>query len=121
MDVKVDIRQTCTVVEGNLYRVKLEVLYASNISNKIFTYDLEGFSRVATVWDIENIEATSLSEAESLGLTFYRQASVTKDFDQSSKAIEFATYSRNRIAWLVEEYKAATSGFEGVTEYTYTD
>ena len=120
MTVRIEMRQTRTLVEGPVYRVKNEVYYASGIEKEVFVFEVvsEEFSHVAYPYDMENAPANK-PEAVIAGNNYYRQAEVTRDYTTLIKAQEFALHSRVRVEFLTDEFEIATEGFEGEDDYVY--
>jgi len=122
MSTLIELRVTQTVEEGPLYRVNMEVLHASDISPDIFVFEVacDDYSHVATPFDLEHVPTTP-EVAENDGINYYRQRTVTKDFDTVDAAREFSTYTRGRVGYLVREYPKVVGDFEGTHDYTYED
>lgn len=122
MTVSVTLKETRSVTEGNLYRVKQEITASTHISDHIFVFNTadETYAHVANVFDMENITSESKSAAETAGEDHYRLPDVTKDWETLDLATEFSSYNKERIQWLLDEYSVYTSTFAGVTTTVYT-
>lgn len=118
----IDLRVVHSLEEGGIYRVKIDVIYASNIACEIFVFktDCNTFSHVATPYDMENIPDITAEAAQLSGNNFYRQKEVTRDYDMVSTAEEYSLYTRGRVEYLAIEYPRALDDFVGSHDYTYT-
>lgn len=118
----ITMRQTQSLQPGNLFRVLDEITASTDISSSVFVFTTEtqAFSRVATVYDVENLLYTSYAEAFAHAAEYYRLTSVQMDFEEQTKAEAFAAYTQARVRTLANDYTEYTSGFAGVTTYTYT-
>ena len=122
MSVRIDIEQVRTVEEGPIYRVYTSVIYNAGIDRSVFVFntDTEEFEHVATSWDMNNTP-NNRDDAALNSINYYRQTEVTKDFSSVTVAIEFAIYTRARVAALTREYDAVETIFEGSGTYSYTE
>jgi len=120
MTVRIEMRQTRTLEEGPIYRVKNTILYATGIQKEVFVFQVvdEEFSHVAYPYDMENVPVGKAAAAEA-GNNYYRALEVTRDYDTLNTATEFAVHSRGRVSFLADQYELATEGFEGEDDYIY--
>ena len=87
----------------------------------MFVTETQAFDHVATVWDMENVDDESYAAAVEHDAAFYRLDIVTRAFHQQSHALDFATYTQERVAWLADEYETATTDFVDTTTHTYPE
>ena len=122
MTVRIELRQTRSLESGPLYRVNNEVIYASGIQKAIFVFTVvdEEFSHVAYPYDMVNVPVGK-EAAASAGNNFYRQATVTRDYESVDDATEFAVHSRERVDLLADTYAYAVDGFQGEDDFVYED
>ncbi len=120
MTVHIELRQTRTLEDGPIYRVKNLVIYASEIQKEVFVFNVvdETFSHVAYPYDMENIPVGKAA-AITAGNNFYRVVEVTRDYDTLEAALVFAEHSRGRVRYLASDYETATEEFEGQDDYVY--
>lgn len=116
------LRQTQSLVAGNLFRVLDEITTTTDISQYafVFTTETQAFSHVATVYDLEHIADTTYADAFAHGAEYYRLTTVQKDYPNQVKAEAFAAYTKSRLETLVGDYEEYTDGFAGVTTFVYT-
>jgi hypothetical protein len=72
------------------------------------------FDHVATVLDMQTLHDTLL-EAQTANQPYYRLTSVTKDWETSELAQDFADTLISRMKSLCQEYDINTSSFVGTT------
>lgn len=122
MSTTIELRVEQSLIEGGLYRVKMDVLYAAGIAPRIFVFKTVcgTYSHVATPYDMENIPDTTAEAADLSGNNYFRMLEVVQDFTTVETAEEYSAYTRGRVAFLAEEYPKAISSFEGTNDYTYT-
>ena len=122
MTVSITLLETRSVEAGVLYRVKQEITASVDISASVFVFrtDTRLFSHVATVYDMEKLESTSIEEAEEAGDEFYRLDEVTKDWESLDTSLEFSSYNKLRLNSLVDEYEVYTNTFAGTTTTVIT-
>jgi hypothetical protein len=117
--VEIKLKQTRTIEEGPIYKVKTEVTEHTDIEAEIFVFSTEtqNFEHVATVWDMEHYPKTR-EEALEAHQNYYRLDEATVGYETQVTALEFAEYTVERVQFLVTDYSKAITDFEG--EFTYT-
>lgn len=121
MTVRVDLKQVKTIEEGPVYRVDNQVTYATHIQEEIFVIntELETFSHVGTVWDLQNYP-TSRSAAIEEGIPYYLAPQCVKEYDNIQDALAYTASVYSRVEWLVREYAEANDIFDGTVTHTVT-
>lgn len=114
--VSLDFDQVRTTEPGPIYRIRTTITYAVKIQPQVFVFntELDTFSHVSTVWDLENItpdKALAVSE----GREYYRASACDVSYETTDAALEFVDYTASRIQSLVTDYDRATSSFEGTS------
>lgn len=96
------------------FRADVQVINAENIQREIFVFDTEHerYQYVAMIFDLENYPNTR-ALAQELGLPFYRQKTVSLDFDALRDGVDFVTVTRNRINLLVSAWEVNINQFRG--------
>jgi len=110
--------QTRSIV-SNKYRVLDTATASVNIPLEpfVFTTSDASYNRIASVDDMLNLP-NSRATAQSTGKEYYRQASVTIDWDLLAEADDFATTIEVRLKQLVIEYAAVVTDFIGTATTT---
>lgn len=119
MSVHVEVHQSRTVEEGPVYKVSTEVTFATGIERALFVFNTEtqNFEHVATVWDMEHYPSDR-NVAVQNGDNYYRAPSAVVGYPNQTTAIDYATYTIERVQLLVDNYNKAKTVFEGDTDYT---
>jgi hypothetical protein len=118
MSVTIDYTQVRTVEEGPRYKVQTTVSLVSGIASQIFVMNTElgTYEHVATVWDMENVVPDRDRAILELR-NFYRASSCEVDYETEMAAIEFTTYTEDRIRALATAYDRYVRDFEGTVNY----
>lgn len=109
------IQTSQTVPQTNapaLYVVKFEITASTNAPLALFVlsaYD-DSFSHPAMLYDIEAYPAEKL-DALSLGLAWYRSASVTQSFPELNLALDFIVTITQRLQYVLADLNVATVQF----------
>lgn len=121
MTTRLDLKQTKTVDEGPVYKVKNEITYASGIPSQVFVFETETqeFSNVASVWEVMNLPV-GYDAAYAAGSERYRMSVAEVGYESIETAALFAAHVQSRVDGLLETFVAFTDGFEGVTTHSYT-
>lgn len=124
MSVSITLRQENSTYNDDdnlpVYQSANEVVASEGIPLALFVFavETEEYSHVASTRDIE-VYPDSKDQAVSEGLTYYRQAQVTREFDNITSAQDFASHVRSRLQFLSNDYPATQDAFVGVEVYTY--
>jgi hypothetical protein len=104
MSVSFSLRQITSVVDGPLYRVNNEVSTAVGASPAVFVFKTltQTFSHYATVADLENYPDT-YAQAASDDTAFYRQTSVTRDWETVELREADIALTKTRLQFLANE------------------
>lgn len=107
MPVSFSLSQNTTVIDGPLYRVNNEVSTASGASPAVFVFKTltQEFSHYATVADLEAYPDT-YAQAANDGAAFYRQTSVTRDWETVALREADLTLTKSRLQFLANELNA---------------
>ena len=124
MSVSITLQQDNTTYndEDNqpVYKSANEVIASEGIPLALFVFAVsdDSFSHVAATRDIEAYP-NNRNDAVNDGLDYYRQAMVTREFDNITDAQAFALHVRSRLQFLSNDYPAVKDSFEGSETYTY--
>lgn len=123
MSAQVSINQVNSLVprEGAspLYRVKFEIPASVEAPLALFVFEVtdDEYSHPATIYDIQAFPETK-AEAVSEGLDCYRQNTVTRDFEELTKALDFINVTRRRLRHTMAELDLKGTDFAGTYAYT---
>lgn len=122
MSVTITVEQENTVVEsapGEVeYQVSYTVVASEGLPLQLFTFKIDGtYSHPATVYDLDAYPDSS-NEALNQGLEFYRQAEVTRSFEDLTDAVLFAAVTRSRLTALTAALPQTQAFFTGKETYT---
>ena len=103
-----------------VYQSANEIIASEGIPLALFVFavDSESYSHVAATRDLEAYP-DSKAQAVTDGVDYYRQAQVTREFDNITSAQEFASHVRSRLQFLSNDYPATKDAFVGTETYTY--
>lgn len=124
MTVSITLEQTNTVYIGDddlpWYRNVSTVVAADGISLALLVFKVADdlYSHPASARDVEVYPATK-AEALDLGVDYYRQPAVQRDFSLIADAIEFATHLRTRLNILAQDYESVQDDFVGTISYVF--
>lgn len=121
MSVRIEFTQERSVVEGPLFRVTTVTTYTRGIDKNTYVFNTETqvFEHVASVFDMENYP-NSRDTAIQDGAPYYRNYSVTVDYESETLAADAAVYTRQRLQTLANQYTVMSDGFVGTDSYVYT-
>jgi len=104
MTVSFSLRQITSVETGPLYRVANSITAATGANSSVFVYKTitQGFSHYATPADMEAYP-TSYAAADTDGLAFYRQTSVTRDWETIEQMNSDVSLTQSRIQLLASQ------------------
>ena len=90
------------------YQVAATVTASVSIDQNVFTYRVTDglFDHVSTVLDIQTYPTTLTP-----GVPFYRQNTVTQQFNTGDQAIDFSSTVKSRLTSLCKEYDITASAF----------
>lgn len=123
MSAQISISQVNSLVpregEGPLYQVKFEIPASVEAPLALFVFDVsdDTYSHPATLYDIEAFPE-SKAEALSAGLDCYRQSTVTQQYEELTKALDFINVTRRRLRHTMAELDLKGVDFAGTYEYT---
>ena len=105
MTLKIEVKQTRSVTPENKYRVKTEVEYANGIDASMFVFNTETqiYSHVAYPYDMLTYP-NNRNDALIDGASYYRQTLAEVDYDALDTASAAATYTVERLDWLLVQY-----------------
>lgn len=112
MSVSFTLRQTTSIQTGPLYRVKNEVTSATGASAATFVYktSTQEFSHIAMAADMEQYPDSYDTAFQNDNL-FYRQTSVTRDWQTITYAEGDLEVTRNRIQLLANDLNTLQGAF----------
>lgn len=125
MSVSITLQVDHTVLgaEDSLtYKVECEITASDGVENELFTYVTadESYSHPSTVMDLEFYPNTK-AEAVTNNLDYYRQATVTREFDSMSDALTFSNVVRSRMQTLANDIPLTQGNlFVGPQTYVLT-
>lgn len=125
MSVSITLEQQNTTYNDDdnlpIYVSENEVIASEGITLALFVFAVidETFNHVATVRDIETYPE-SKAQAVNDGVDYYRQTSVTREYNNIVDATAFATHVRARLNFLVQDYPRTVDGFVGSETYIFT-
>jgi hypothetical protein len=125
MSVSITLNQTNSTHNDQdnqpVYKSENEVSASEGIPLALFVFAVatDLFSHVAAVRDLE---AYPVSKAQAVtdGVDFYRLATATREYDNITDALEFATHVRSRLDFLAQDYPKTQGEFVGSATYQFT-
>jgi hypothetical protein len=107
MAVSLELNQVTSVQDGPLYRVKNEVVAATNIGKEVFVFKTatKKFDHYATVADMESWP-DNYDDALANGKTFYRVSVVQRDWETTIEMEADVSVTKSRLAGLVQQMNA---------------
>lgn len=124
MSVSITLEQTNSTYndEDNqpVYKSENTIVASEGIPLALFVFAVsdDSFSHVATTRDLE-VYPASRAEAIAEGASFYRLATVAREYDTITDAQAFALSVRSRLQYLSQDYPATQDAFVGTETYTY--
>lgn len=125
MSISITLIQTNTVENQDdntpLYVSRNVITASEGIELALFVHsvDTEAFSHVATSLDMASWP-TSLAEAQSASVGFYRQVSAQRSYTSILDAQDFAQSIRTRLTTLARDYEDVQNLFIGETTTVFT-
>lgn len=123
MSTTITVEQENSIVESTpgevLFQISFVITASEGLPLSLFTYNATTgeFSHPSTVYDLEAYPDNQ-NEAINLGLDFYRDFEVTRQFDNITDAIQFAVVTRSRLTNLASAQPLVESTFVGRETYT---
>ena len=110
------LTQTRTNEPSGVYRVVNTITNAVGIPPEILVVDNDtvAFNHVANVWELDVLPTT-----QTVGSSFYRVATHTRDFDDVAAAVSFAGDLKRRVDVLIDEYTIEADAFAGSEDTNY--
>lgn len=121
MPPSVQLRQVTSIQPGPLYRVMNEILAATGIDAAVFVYktSTQAFDHYALVADMEQY-SNSYDSAVLNGDLYYRQTSVTRDWDTVTLMNDDLNITRARVQALLNQMGALQGTIPSDTTVTLT-
>ncbi len=121
MSVSLDLKEVRTIESGGIFRVYMEVEYASEMPKEIFIHntETEEYAHVATMADMA-LYPVGKDASVAARANYYRALTLTRDFTNEIPANEFGPYTRLRVELLVEQYVEGFGDFPGTDHYNFT-
>jgi hypothetical protein len=112
MSVSFTLHQVSTIEDGPLYKVKNEVTAATDASPAVFVYKTatQAYIHVAMVADMEQW-SDSYDQALIDGTAFYRQTSVTREWDTTLLASADIDVTKSRLQLLANDMNRLQGSF----------
>jgi hypothetical protein len=125
MSVSITLQQDNTTYNDEdslpVYKSENEVIASEGIPLALFVFAVatEAFNHIAAVRDLEAYPDTK-AQAVTDGVDYYRQPAVTREYDNITDAIEFATHVRARLDFLAQDYPKTKDQFVGSETHVFT-
>jgi len=113
MTVQLKIQARRQILPENVFRVQMDVIEAIDIDFDVFVFNVldDGFSHIATVYDLETWPTTKDAALEA-GLQSYRGRGVELNFSSPLEATTFETNATYRLRVLKNHWQEVLDEYE---------